>query len=378
MSADPKAPAVAALDTSAVPLPARAVTANPPTHQARVADRDLLVQLAKATRWWARQHTRRVSSSHTGGGVIEALEAAVAARVAPDAHALALPSGTAALSASLAAAGVGAGDRVGVPAVDWTASGAVLRALGAVPVQLPVHPDTGILDPARLDPSHAGPRWPQGSRLAAIIAVHLHGLTCDVPALCRACPDVPVVEDAARAWAACYPDGGPVGSAAAACAFSFGSAKVPSAGELGCLVTRDLGVYHAAVQRTQHPTRQLLAGMPEPRHDQVMTRVAPAAALLGGYVLHEHASAIPALRRSAARAAAALRAAGMTVLTDPSLHAPGTVAVRAGRDDVRSVLAGAGVAVTAIDSAGVTVHPDYPPQLARALRVGELTVATCA
>jgi hypothetical protein len=368
MSADRQAPAVA----DAAP------------HRASVADRDLLGQLMQATRWWAGQRTRRVSSSHTGGGVIEALEAAVAARVGPGTSALALPSGTAALLAALAAIGVGPGDRVGVPAVDWTASGAVLRTLGATPVPLPVHPDTGILDPSQLDASQldasrggrSGSHRSETTGLTAMIAVHLHGLTCDVPALRRACPGIPVVEDAARAWAACYPDATPVGSAADACGFSFGSAKVPGAGELGCLVTQDLAVYRAAVRHTQHPTRQLLAGVPDPCHDHVMTRVAPAVALLGGYVLTEHAEAIPALRRSAARAAAVLRAAGMTVLTDPGLHVPGTVAVRADRSDVRAVLAGAGVACIAVDSADVTVHPHCPPELAGALRVDKLTVVT--
>lgn len=338
-------------------------------HRADEADRVLLAQLHAAAGWWAGQRTWRVSSSHTGGGVIEAFEAAVAGRVAPDARALALPSGTAALHTALAAIGVGPGDRVGLPAVNWAASGAVLRALGAVPVPLPVYPGTGLLA--------ADLPWADSNGLTAVIAVHLHGLTCDVSAVRRACPGIPVVEDAARAWAACYPDGAPVGSAADACAFSFGSAKTPSAGELGCLVTRDKACYQEAVRRTQHPTRQLLAALPEPCQDQVMTRVAPVVALLGCYVLHEHAKTVPALRRSAARAAAVLHAAGLTVLTDPSLHVPGTVAVRARRSDVRAALTRAGVAFTAVDGADVTVQPDCPPRLARAIRLTELTIVTC-
>jgi hypothetical protein len=346
--------------------------ADPAPHRAAVADRDLLSQVTAATRWWASQRTWRVSSSHTGGGVIEALEAAVAAAVAPDARALALPSGTSALLAALAAAGVGPGDRVGVPAVDWTATGAVLRVLGAVPVPLAVDPVTGMLDAGL-----ARARWDTG-RLAAVVAVHLHGLTCDVPAIAAAFPGVPVVEDAARAWAAHYPGGAPVGSSADACAFSFGSAKVPGAGELGCLVTRDPDRYRAAVRQTQHPTRQLLAGVPEPGHDQVMTRVAPVVALLGGYVLGEHAREIAALRSAAAGAVAALRAAGLAVLTDPALHVPGTVAAVASRPAAGAVLARASVAVTAMDGADVAVHPGYPRWLASRLRISELTVITCA
>jgi hypothetical protein len=356
-------------------MPADQVTPPPPQpspHRADTADRDLLAEVSAAVRWWAAQRTWQVSSSHTGGGVIAALEAAVADAVAPGARALALPSGTAALLTAFAAAGVGPGDRVGVPAADWTASGAALRLLGATAVPLAVDPRTGLLDVAAI-----AARRPTG-RLAAIAAVHLHGLTCDVPALAGAFPCVPVVEDAARAWAARYPGGEPVGSRADVCAFSFGSAKRPGAGELGCLVTRDEDRYRAAVRRTQHPTRQLLAGVPDPSCDEVMSRVAPVAALLGGYVLHEHATAVPALRAAAARAVTALRDAGLTVLTDPALHAPGTVAVLASKDETRAVLRKADVAVTAVDGPDVTVHPGYPGERVRALRLSELTVVTCA
>lgn len=360
---------------------------GPAPQRAAVVDRDLLDQLRGATRWWAAQRTWRVSSSHTGGGVIEALEAAIAAEVAPGAHALALPSGTAAMITALTAVGVRRGDQVGVPAVDWNAS-AVLRAVGATSVPLPVDPATGLLDLSVIhrsvnDASGANLTdcdavGPSTARLAAVIAVHLHGLTCDLPAIRRALPGVPIVEDAARAWAARYPDGNPVGSKADACAFSFGSAKLPGAGELGCLVTPDLAVYREAVRRTQHPTRQLLEGICEPRQDQVMTRVAPTMALLGGYVLQEHARTIPGLRAAAVRAAVALRAAGMAVLTDPSLHVPGTVAVRAAPPAVRAALTAAGVGFAAVDGTDVTVHSDFSRRLARGFLDGELSVVTCS
>ena len=101
----------------------------------------------------------------------------------------------------------------------------MVRALGARTVPLPVNPDTSLLDAGRV----ARQSEVTGG-LAAAVAVHLHGLSCDVPALRRACPGLPLVEDAAQAWAAHYPDGRPVGSAADACAFSFGAAKSPNAG----------------------------------------------------------------------------------------------------------------------------------------------------
>jgi hypothetical protein len=333
----------------------------------------LLAQLGEAIGWWAKQRTWRVSSSHTGGGVIEALETMTAASVAPDALGLALPSGTSAMLTALMALGVGPGDLVGVPAIDWPASGAILGALGAIPVPLPVDSATGLLDPSAFSP----PRGTSPDRLAAVVAVHLHGLTCDVPAIRRACPGIPVVEDAARAWAARYPDGAPVGSAADACAFSFGAGKSPDAGELGVLVTRSTALRRAAMRRTQHPTRQLLAGVPEPALDQVMTRVAPAAALLGAYLLYEHAKEADMLRAVARQAGAALTATGLRVLTDPARHAPGVVTASAQPPAVRAALTQAGLQVAAVDGTDTVVHPACPPELARATRLPELTVVTC-
>jgi hypothetical protein len=346
-------------------------------HQADVADRELIEVLSAAAAWWATQRTWQVSSSHTGGGVIAAFESAVAASVGPGARALALPSATAALATALEILGIGPGDLIGVPAVDWTATGAVARALGARTVPLPVDPDTGLLDA-----DHIARRGDVIRELAAAVAVHLHGLSCDVPALRLALPGVPLIEDAAQAWAAHYPDSSPVGSAADACTFSFGAAKSPNAGELGCLVTRTQTLHRAAVARTQHPTRQLLTGIACPRRDQVMTRVAPAAALLGTYVLHEHAKVIPALRRGGRLAAIALRDAGLQVLTDPARHAPGVVAVRAAPERVRLVLAGmsfpGGVTVTTMDRADVEVHAGFPGGAALAARVTGITVITLA
>ena len=58
------------------------------------------------------------------------------------------------------------------------------------------------------------------------------------------------------------------------------------------------GLYRNAAALTQHPTRQLLAGVVYPRADQIMTRVAPIAALLGAFVIHRHAARIPAPRQA--------------------------------------------------------------------------------
>src|SRR6516165_8160320 len=143
-----------------------------PPHRADIADHDLLDDVACAAAWWAQQRVWRVTSSHTGGGVITALEEAVASRVASGAHALALPSATIALAIALEAVGVEPGSAIGVPALDWSAAAGLTRALSIAAVPLPVSPDTGLLDTGWL--AHV-PALTEG--LAAVVAVHLHGLT---------------------------------------------------------------------------------------------------------------------------------------------------------------------------------------------------------
>jgi hypothetical protein len=291
--------------------------------------------------------------------------------------ALALPSATAALITAFRAAGVKPGATIGVPALDRDAPTAAAQALGIRTRPLPVIAATGLLDTAAL--SH-DQRLADG--LAAVLAVHLHGLTCDVPALRSARPSLPIIEDASRAWAACYSDGTPVGSAADACAFSFSAARSPSAGELGCLVTRSQALYRSAVALTQHPARQLLEGVPRPRTDQVMTRVAPAVALLGAYVVHTHDAQVVALRRAAALMAATLHRDGLAVLTDPQQHSPGVVAARAPLLRVRRALHGVSlgrsVFITAIDQPELYAHPDAEDGQALLKLAGDVTTVTAA
>jgi hypothetical protein len=171
-----------------------------------------------------------------------------------------------------------------------------------------------------------------------------------------------------------------VGSAADACVFSFGAAKSPSAGELGCLVMRAVELYRSAIALTQHPTRQLLAGVSCPRTDQVMTRVAPVAALLGAFVIDRHAAQIPALRQAAGHVARALRNAELPVLTDPAKHAPGIIAVGAAPAEVRPLLPRpplpGGLVIGTVDPADVTFCPGYTEE--PAVRDSRITVITVA
>jgi dTDP-4-amino-4,6-dideoxygalactose transaminase len=126
------------------------------------------------------------SGQYVGGPKVEALEAAIAARMGRG-FGVGVSCGTEALVLSLQAAGVRAGDEVILPAVSFFATlGAVIHS-GAVPVVVDVLPDRPLLDPD-LAARAITPRT------RAIVPVHLFGDVAPVPASA-----VPIVDDAAQA-----------------------------------------------------------------------------------------------------------------------------------------------------------------------------------
>lgn len=143
-------------------------------------------------------------------------------------------SGTAALSLMLRASGVGPGDEVIVPAHAFVASALAVAHVGAVPILCDVEAGTGLIDPDAA-------RALVGPRTAAIIAVHLYGQACDIPAIEAFARrhGLLVFEDAAQAPGARF-GGRPVGSLGAAAAFSFYPGKNLSAlGDGGAICTND-------------------------------------------------------------------------------------------------------------------------------------------
>ncbi|MGD0676119.1 MAG: DegT/DnrJ/EryC1/StrS family aminotransferase [Polyangiaceae bacterium] len=148
-------------------------------------------------------------------------------------HALLTHCGTSALSVSLAAAGVRAGDEVVVPAYSFVASPLAVLSIGAVPVFVDVDLATGCIDPALIEPAIT-------QRTRAIMPVHMHGCASDMGAIAELARryDLLVVEDAAQAHGAQY-GGRPVGAIGAAGGFSLQSSKNLSAGEGGIVVTND-------------------------------------------------------------------------------------------------------------------------------------------
>lgn len=146
-------------------------------------------------------------------------------------HAIAVSSGTAALHLALDAAGIGPGHEVLIPATTFTATGEVVKYLGARPVLVDIDPRTMNLDvldaAAKVTP-----------RTRAVMPVHLGGLPCDmdeIHSLARA-HDLYVIEDAAHALPSEY-HGARVGSLSQMTAFSFYATKTLTTGEGGMITT---------------------------------------------------------------------------------------------------------------------------------------------
>ncbi|MBI1735069.1 MAG: DegT/DnrJ/EryC1/StrS family aminotransferase [Candidatus Rokubacteria bacterium] len=155
---------------------------------------------------------------------------------------LATNSGTSALHLALAAAGVGPGDEVIIPALSFVATAQAVVHQGATPVFADIDPATYTMLPAdaaaRVTP-----------RTRAIVPVHLHGLPADMEAIgaVAARAGLVVIEDAAQAHGARY-RGAPAGALGAMAAFSLNSTKNLPAGEGGLFVTNDEDRYARAVR----------------------------------------------------------------------------------------------------------------------------------
>jgi dTDP-4-amino-4,6-dideoxygalactose transaminase len=142
-------------------------------------------------------------------------------------------SGTAALHCAVAAAGVGAGDEVIVPAFSFVATAMAVLHQGAVPVFCDIGPSIHTIDPRRIE-ALVGPST------RAILPVHAHGLPADMAEI-RAIAqrhELAVIEDAAQAHGAIY-RGAQAGTLGDCAAFSLNGSKNLSAGEGGLFVTDD-------------------------------------------------------------------------------------------------------------------------------------------
>ncbi|MEO8376216.1 MAG: DegT/DnrJ/EryC1/StrS family aminotransferase [Candidatus Sumerlaeota bacterium] len=143
-------------------------------------------------------------------------------------------NGTAALHAALHALGIGPGTEVLLPSHTFIATAEAVLLAGARPVFVEVDEETMLLDPASL-------RAGFSARTAAVIAVHLYGMPCDMDGLRAVAAErrLAILEDAAQAHGSSY-KGKRAGTLGAAGSFSFFPGKNLGAfGDAGAVTTED-------------------------------------------------------------------------------------------------------------------------------------------
>ncbi len=153
-------------------------------------------------------------------------------------QAVGVGSGTDALEIALRACGVGVGDAVITVSHTVVATVAAIELVGAMPVLVDIDPTTFTLDPNRLEDTI---KQHQGSRIKAIIPVHLYGHPAAMPAIMEMARrhDLYVIEDCAQSHGAAI-EGRKTGAWGHLAAFSFYPTKnLGALGDGGAVVTDD-------------------------------------------------------------------------------------------------------------------------------------------
>ncbi|MEO1944054.1 MAG: DegT/DnrJ/EryC1/StrS family aminotransferase [Candidatus Thioglobus sp.] len=148
-------------------------------------------------------------------------------------YAIAHNSGTATLHTCLAAAGVGPGDEVISPAHTVIMCTFAILHQNAIPVYADVELDTLNIDPDDIERKIT-------DKTKAIIAVHMHGLPCDMNKIMKIAKEhnIVVIEDSAQCVLGSI-DGKLVGTIGDMASFSFETKKHLSAGEGGIVTTNN-------------------------------------------------------------------------------------------------------------------------------------------
>jgi 8-amino-3,8-dideoxy-alpha-D-manno-octulosonate transaminase len=190
-----------------------------------------------------------------------AFEKELAARMQTK-YALAVTSGTAALTTALAALGVGPGDEVIVPAWSWFSCFTSVVMQGALPV-FAESDESFNLDPADLDAKIT-------PHTKVIMVVHTLGSPADMEEILSVAHrrGVKVLEDCAQSLGASY-RGKPVGSIGDIGIYSFQIAKTISSGEGGAVVTNDPLLFERAARYHD-------LGLLRPPHQAMLGPAAPA------------------------------------------------------------------------------------------------------
>ncbi|MBI5195846.1 MAG: DegT/DnrJ/EryC1/StrS family aminotransferase [Nitrospirae bacterium] len=160
-------------------------------------------------------------------------------------YAVAVTSCTAALHASLAVSGIGAGDEVVVPSLSFIASANSVVHCGAAPVLVDIDPKTCNIDPDKIEGAIT-------EKTKAIMPVHQMGLPADMDAIKKIADKYKliIIEDAACAIGSEY-KGRRIGSHGNTACFSFHPRKIITTGE-GGMITTDNPDMAARLRRFRH------------------------------------------------------------------------------------------------------------------------------
>jgi dTDP-4-amino-4,6-dideoxygalactose transaminase len=149
-------------------------------------------------------------------------------------------SGTSAMHACVAGAGVETGDEVIVPAFTFWATAQALLCQKAIPIFVDIDPETYNIDPEKIEEKIT-------DRTRAIIVVHAHGLPCEMDEINTLAKryGLTVMEDAAHAHGSEY-RGKKAGNLADVAMFSLNGTKNLPGGEGGFVTTNDPDLYEKA------------------------------------------------------------------------------------------------------------------------------------
>ena len=192
-----------------------------------------------------------INGSHlTQGPAVGDFEKAVADYVGAK-YAVAVSSGTAALHLASIAAGVKPDTTYITSPITFVASANAGLYAGANVKFVDIDPET-----INMSIEHLKLVVKESSNVSAIVPVHFAGYPCDMSSIENIADSVgaAVIEDAAHALGASYPDGSKVGCCknSLMTMFSFHPVKAIAAGEGGMITTNDYATYHQLLRLRSH------------------------------------------------------------------------------------------------------------------------------
>ena len=170
-------------------------------------------------------------------------------------YAIAVNSGTSALSLAVAALQIGTGDEIVLPPYTFVATANGILQQNAIPIFADVDGETFNLDPRKLEARIS-------EKTRAIMPVHMLGYPCDMDAIMEIARkrNLFVIEDSAQAAGAEY-KGRKTGSIGDVGCFSFYMNKNMTSAEGGMLVTNDEDVAERAMSFRNH-CRPVISNIP--------------------------------------------------------------------------------------------------------------------